>query len=194
MISYNQAGQEEWVRSYLKDKRAGYFVDVGAYDGIESSNTFFLEKELGWEGLCIESNPEYYNKLIYTRGVKCVNKACMPFRGHATYKGIETFQSEHPGNSTVESETLDTLLLTASAPKDIDYISMDIEGHELSIIESFPFCKWNVNLFTIEHNLYLIGDVYKTKIYDIMSANGYDRVVENVMCPTGPYEDWYAKR
>ena len=193
MKSYNQAGQEEWVRTYLKDKKNGFFVDVGAYDGIESSNTYYLEHELGWDGICIESHPDYFSKLTQVRSVKCINKAAMPYKGHAIFKGIETFPAPGPQPGAVECDTLDAILTDMGSPKDIDYMSLDIEGHELSLLESFPFDKWNISLLTVEHNLYLIGDRFKTKIFEVMSSNGYNRVVEDVMCPTGPYEDWYSK-
>lgn len=193
MNSYNQAGQEVWVRSQLNDKRNGFFLDIGAYDGVESSNTFFLEKELGWNGICIESNPNYFNVLKSTRSCKLVNVACMPYKGHCVFNGINTYPVASQGPNTVECDLLESILLSSNAPSSIDYASFDIEGHELSVLESFPFDKYDIRLMTIEHNLYLIGDVYKTRIYNLLSSKGYARAVENVNCPTGPYEDWYAK-
>lgn len=193
MRSYNQAGQEEWVRKYLNDKKNGFFLDIGAYDGIESSNTYFLEKELGWSGICIESNPHYFNSLKNNRGVTCVNKAVMSYKGFAIFNGINTFFSNDKTDQSIECDLLSNILEESKCPKDIDYASFDIEGHELAVLETFCFDKYNINLMTIEHNLYLVGDKFKTKIYNLLTSKGYTRVVDNVNCPTGPYEDWYAK-
>jgi FkbM family methyltransferase len=177
----------------LSDKRDGFFLDIGAYDGVESSNTYYLEKELGWSGICIESNPIYFPKLQSTRSVKCVNKAVMPYKGFAGFQGINTYYSSSKSANTVECDLLQNILEEANSPKSIDYASFDIEGHEFNVLSNFPFDKWDINLLTIEHNLYLVGDIYKTKIFDLLSSVGYRRVVDNVNCPQGPYEDWYAK-
>jgi FkbM family methyltransferase len=192
MNSFNQCGQEVWVRSMLSNKRNGFFLDIGAYDGVESSNTYYLEKELGWSGICIESNPNYFPKLQSTRSSICVNKAVMNYKGLASFNGINTYAHENGANS-VECDFLHNILIENNSPKIIDYASFDIEGHEFSVLESFPFQIWNINLMTIEHNLYLVGDGPKNKIFNLLSSLGYARVVDNVCCPQGPYEDWYAK-
>ena len=192
MKSYNQAGQEEWVREVLQDKRNGYFVDIGAYDGIESSNTYFLEKELEWDGICIESNPAFYQRLTQVRNVNCHLGACMGYEGYAYFHHINTLRVNEQGVNTVKADTLDSILELYNAPKDIDYVSLDIEGHELEVLETFPFEKWNIKLFTIEHNSYMVGDIYKKPIKELMLSNGYILEKEDVLCPTGPYEDWFV--
>jgi len=53
----------------------------------------------------------------------------------------------------VETVSLNDLLLSQAAPPRIDYISIDTEGSELAILEAFDFARWDVRLFTIEHNL-----------------------------------------
>jgi len=60
---YSQLNQDLWVLDTLKHKRNGIFVDVGAFDGINLSNTYLLEKEHGWNGICIEANSESFKKL-----------------------------------------------------------------------------------------------------------------------------------
>src|SRR5258706_11369284 len=55
---YSQHSQDRFVDNFLlHGKRGGVFVDVGAYDGVALSNTYYFEKELGWQGICIEPNP-----------------------------------------------------------------------------------------------------------------------------------------
>lgn len=193
MNSYNQAGQEEWVREFLQDKRNGVFVDLGAYDGVESSNTYYLEKELGWTGVCIESNPSFYRRLTQTRSSTNINVAAMDYKGFCIFHGINTYKTNEPTHNSVRCDLLDTILEECNCPKDIDYMSLDIEGHELAVLQSLDFTKWNINLLTIEHNSYLHGPALKDAIFELLSQNGYDRIREDVCAPEGPYEDWYAK-
>jgi hypothetical protein len=94
-------------------------------------------------------------------------------------------------------DTLDNILKNNNAPKTIDYISLDIEGLEYEVLSSFDFSKWDVKLWTIEHNIYLDGPKEKEKIYNLMIENGYERVKEDALAPTEkgmvPFEDWYKK-
>ena len=57
MKYYSQAGQDQWVHNIVGDK--GFFVDIGAYDGVQTSNTYALEL-LGWDGICVEGHPLYF--------------------------------------------------------------------------------------------------------------------------------------
>jgi hypothetical protein len=55
--SYSQIGQDLEVLRKYKNKYNGYFVDIGASDGIIYSNTYLLEKRYGWKGICVEPLP-----------------------------------------------------------------------------------------------------------------------------------------
>jgi hypothetical protein len=57
-LQMGQAGQDYWViGEVFNERRGGYFVDIGAHDGVELSNTFLLEKRYGWTSVCVEANP-----------------------------------------------------------------------------------------------------------------------------------------
>lgn len=56
MEYYSHIGQDKWVAETFRRARGGYFLDFGAFDGITTSNTIVLEKELGWTGICVEPN------------------------------------------------------------------------------------------------------------------------------------------
>jgi len=49
--------------SYLIKKRDGIFIDIGAFDGMEDSNSLFFEETRNWTGICIEPSPLEFNKL-----------------------------------------------------------------------------------------------------------------------------------
>jgi FkbM family methyltransferase len=151
----SQVGQDEWVCKMLNYKPYGYFVDIGANDGITINNTYCLEKELNWRGLCVEPSTRQFNKLLENRSCTCINKAVAGENGTVRFKEIE--DDVYAGvisdsGYEIEAITLEKLLTDYNAPKDIDYISIDVEGTEYEIIKDFPFGKYRVKLWTIEHN------------------------------------------
>src|SRR5260370_22486366 len=71
---HSQHAQDRFIDTcLLHGKRDGIFVDVGAYDGVALSNTYYFEKELGWSGLCVEPNPVAYKGLIQNRKCGAIN-------------------------------------------------------------------------------------------------------------------------
>jgi len=194
---YSQAGQDEWVVKLLKNKRNGYFVDIGAYDGIDGSNTYYLEKELGWKGLCVEAHPQLFYHLTRRRHSININVAVTDYNGKITF-GKDSISNT--GN-LVPCKTLKTILKLVRAPKKIDYLSIDVEGHEYTIFKDFDFENWDISLMTVEHNLYCLGPENKERNYELLSSKGFVRVVEDAPCldpnPSlfnQPLEDWYASK
>lgn len=192
---YSQGGQDLWVME--KVRRPGFFVDVGAYDGVESSNSLRLE-EAGWEGICIEAGPEWFARLQINRPKSYnLNMAVMPYVGSTGFSGHHAGVN---GGELVPCAPLDMILDLAWCPLHIDYLSIDIEGGEIGLLESMDWSKYTVNLITIEHNLYLGSRETKDRIYELLTAQGFERVVDNATV-TEPgayfgveYEDWYQHR
>lgn len=182
---YSQAGQDEWVIEQHGDQ-PGYFVDVGAYDGIEHSNTYALE-QLGWTGLCIEPAESPFADLSRYRVCHCVFGAISDHAGHVPFNGVAIGTG-----SDVICATLRSVLDLYEAPDVIDYLSIDVEGHELEVLAGMDFDCWHVRLITIEHNLYSDGTARKDAIHVCLTGHGFERVVEDVIAPGyGRYEDWY---
>ena len=60
----SQAGQDLWVfGEVFNEQRNGFFLDVGAHDGVAISNTYILENRYDWRGICIEANPDTFEVL-----------------------------------------------------------------------------------------------------------------------------------
>lgn len=68
----SQCGQDKIVSRLLKDQQHGYFLDLAANDATYLSNTYLLEKDLGWRGLCVEPNPTYWPRLAQRKGCTVV--------------------------------------------------------------------------------------------------------------------------
>jgi len=192
---YSQANQDKWVCELLDYKVNGFFLEIGAYDGIQTSNTYALEKFLNWDGICIEANTEVFGRLKQNRNRINVHAAVSNYDGVCNFGGDRI----NGGVTVVNCYTLETILTQNNAPKEIDYISIDVEGHELAILSAFNFKNWDIKLFTVEHNLYCDGPEKKDSLFKLLTENNFTRVLDNAVCldknPTylnQPYEDWYV--
>lgn len=75
---FSQIGQDALVDRLLQSKRNGVFIESGAYNGVELSNTLFLEATRGWKGLLIEANPYLYAAIVKSSNRTCnVINACL---------------------------------------------------------------------------------------------------------------------
>lgn len=200
-FSPSQLGQDLWVLSMTSYKRNGFFIEFGATDGILLSNTYLLEKEFGWSGLLAEPNPKYYKELIKNRDCICSNACISTQSGEEVqfvlaeeFGGIDEFASEGKHKDKVEAFkeqqkilnlstiSLKDFLVEHNAPKQIDYLSVDTEGSEYSILKSFPFDEWDIKLITIEHNY----EPQRELILNLMTKFGYKRLESQ-------WDDWYYK-
>ena len=103
------------------------------------------------------------------------------------------------GVNEVNCFTLGKLLEDTNAPKEIDYLSIDIEGEEYNVLSCFDFDKWFIKTITLEHNLYVDGPKNKDLLHKLLTEKGFIRVIDNVVCLdrsphvyNQPYEDWYV--
>ena len=197
MTFFSQSMQDKWVCDFYNYKKNGTFVEVGAYNGIQTSNTYMLERELNWTGICIEANSESYQQLVSNRKSINVNIAIASSRGYCNFNSDRI--SSNGIGQLVKCDTLNQVLIDNNCSKDIDYLSLDIEGMEYTALESLDFSYWNIGLMTVEHNLYCTNSEQKDKIYKLLSNNGFHRAVEDVRCLdqnpiwyNKPYEDWYV--
>jgi FkbM family methyltransferase len=190
-----ETGQDKWVVEFFNAKRNGYFVDVGAYDGVEGSNTLYLEKILGWNGICVETFLSHFNIMRMAR--KCI------LENVAVWSKPTTLFFQPQNHTTRDNQqgipsratTLAELFKKHKTPKIIDYINLDIEGSEYEALLGFPFDTHIGLTWTIEHNMCVSKDpTYKNKIKDLMLSKGYIIAHEDVGCKNSNWqsmEDWY---
>lgn len=192
-----------WVLHETRRKRGGYFVEFGAVDGIALSTTYLLEREYGWHGIVAEPNPAWHAALRNNRTAevdfRCVfttTGATVSFSATAApllstiaaYASRDGHAGARRNHQTVQVETvsLNDLLATHAAPRDIDFVSVDTEGSEFDILSEFDFNYWNVLLFSIEHNL----TDSERHLDGLMQRNGYER-----RYPGYPVVDaWYRRK
>lgn len=93
--SVSQLGQDIWVLEKTGYMRNGYFVEFGATDGVLLSNTWLLEKEFGWQGLCAEPNPKFFALLQKNRHCQISNQ----YIGRETGQQVEFILADAFGGS-----------------------------------------------------------------------------------------------
>lgn len=184
---FSQFGQDRWViEDIFNFKQGGFFLDLAAGDGIYLSNTYVLEKKYGWNGICIEANGEFFFKLKNNRGCICEN-VCIDGEEH-TVKftkqkelsgGIIDSDTDNKAEANYvlkKTTTLKEILQKHNAPKVIDYFSLDVEGAETRIMESFPFKDYVFSAMTIERPGKLLKSILKREGYVIVGVNSCDKL------------------
>jgi FkbM family methyltransferase len=189
--SKSQFGQDVHViQNIYKGKQNGFFVEIGAYDGISMSNTQMLEQHYNWKGVCVECNPFWFSKLIANRPT-CINMDVAVY--NVDDKILEFINDDTGGCSGfvetnshshilhkniihVKTKTLTTILDSVNAPNFIEFLSLDTEGSEYEILASHDFNKYVFGYICVEHNFI---ETNRIKIKNLLENKGYIFVREN---------------
>jgi FkbM family methyltransferase len=200
--SHAQLFQDLLVLFLLNEKREGYFVEFGAMNGITLSNTFLLENKFGWRGIVAEPARCWQRELVHNRACS-VDVRCVWSRSGETLDFNETVEPElstidaltrsdfHAKRRQdgrrypVETISLRDLLRDHNAPMTIDYLSIDTEGSEFAILDSFFPSDHEICIITVEHNY----TEQRSRIYSLLKSWGYNRVFEELSM----WDDWYIK-
>lgn len=143
----------------------GFYIECGANDGVNQSNTWYFEKKLNWQGLLIEPIYEVFAELKKNRSNKnfFYNKALRSFNYkkknvELNFNSRDTLITSSKLNNIenrkikVKSKNLNSILNQIKAPKVIDFFSLDVEGDEFEVLNGINFNKYNFKYFLIECN------------------------------------------
>ena len=201
--SKSQLGQDLFALIASGAKKKGFFVEFGSADGVALSNSFLLEKELGWSGILCEPSRSWHEDLKKNRSCtiefRCVYSRTGEQIGFSEnyigeLSGITEFTGDdHHGliNRTTESYQVETislldLLIEHNAPKHVDFLSVDTEGSEFEILNAFDFSKYSFGAICVEHN-YLEN---RPKVKALLESNGYRQVYSEL----SEYDDWFVPK
>ena len=187
---YSQNDQDIWVLKQLNNKVKGFFIEVGAFQRIDGymSNTLFLEEQYKWSGILIEPNKNTFKNLKNRTALK-LNIAASNHNGYLNFKhAIRACNSMVSANGDkTQCLTLDRILQQNKAPKIIDFLSVDVEGHELNVLEGIDFSIHHVNCAVIEYvhqgivnpDLEDIKNIMTKAGFIIKQKTGYDLYFKN---------------
>ena len=197
--------------SFIIDKNFNKtFLEFGATDGIDLSNTYVLEKNFGWNGSLSEPSPQWHKNLKNNRPncniiTKCIwSKSGEVLDFFESDVGVLSTISEYkesdkvsiPGNTIervrsgklvkVETISLNDVIHKSFNSVAPSYISIDTEGSEYEILRFFNFKKFRPVVFTIEHNFTEI----ENKIDGLMFENDYVRIFKEFTA----FDAWYISK
>jgi FkbM family methyltransferase len=203
-FSRSQLMQDLFVLSELGACRdSGFFVEFGAADGVALSNSWMLEKRLGWKGILAEPARCWHEALAKNRSCTIATECVWSKSGErldfdevsdAELSTLSDFaqvdshaQSRFEKNRyQVSTISLNYLLERYGAPANPDYLSIDTEGSEFAILEELDFIRYPFKVITCEHNFTPMRD----KIRRLLESVGYRRKYEKL----SRFDDWYVRQ
>lgn len=176
LLSWSQNGEDDLIWKYFNKKLSGLVIEVGAFDGVHLSNSLALEN-LGWDAICIEPHPQYFNHLRQNRPkAQCINAAVIgdtnkdKISFYAEELGLlsgvqidlEDVKSRYikrglefkePEVIDVNARTLNSILSELGIqPNTIDCVVIDIEGSEIDALRGFDLDYYAPRCLVVEAN------------------------------------------
>lgn len=145
----------------FNNKKNGFFIELGANNGLIQSNTAFFEKNLEWKGILIEPSYQGYVECKKNRKNSiCLNYACVSndfnekfvygdFANNSLMGSINGSRRKNNELVKVQAITLEKILKKYDI-KHIDFLSLDTEGYELNILKGLNLDKYRPNYMLIE--------------------------------------------
>lgn len=202
-LPYPQPG--DFVLFYFQHKDNGIFMDVGAHDGIQMSNTVNMEVEKGWKGACFEPHPKVFQELQKNRSCGCFPYAVSNNNGPQDFlvctgytemlSGLDANYEPHHkqrmnreigqfGGSVEKIQVLTTTLQNALDQwntKYVDYLSIDTEGSEMAVLQGIDFSRTYIKLISCEDNR-------GQEVEEFLKTKGYKKLIK--VCGDSFYERW----
>jgi len=169
-VSHSQVGQD--IFAYILRGNSGTFLDIGCRDPFWHNNTASLE-EIGWRGLAFDFDENETRKWAGRRRTPaiCIDATQAPWA---------------------------TLCTSCCLGPVIDYLSLDIDGLELTVLHNLTDAGLRFRVMTIEHSRYLIGDRSRNSIREFLFGQNYELKVADVCdyvpdgSPGKQFEDWWV--
>tara|TARA_B100001248_G_scaffold202938_1_gene157126 strand:- start:131 stop:829 length:699 start_codon:yes stop_codon:yes gene_type:complete len=197
-ISYSYGGVDSLILNIFKNQKKGFYLDIGCGHPIKNNNTYLLNKK-GWSGINIdldEENIELFN--TYRRKDINLATAVSDKEGETdlyfyhSKSALNTISKQNADfqkakvSSIRKIKTQEINKILENSPykdKKIDFLSIDVEGSELSILKNFDFKKYSPKVIVVEYldlslkkleikNLNM-DNIIKSDIYKLIISNNY---------------------
>lgn len=160
---FSQNDEEKYILNYFGDFK-GRFLDIGAFDGVNLSNTRELI-ERGWTGVMVEPSPSVFPRLVENTkepGITLINAAIASIDGHVDFwdndqavatavpSEMDRWEDQAFKKCRVPAMTVSTLL--SQNPGPYHFISIDAEGMDYDILRQIKPIRLNCRMVCVEHN------------------------------------------
>jgi hypothetical protein len=167
---YSQWGEDQFIDQFFKDKEKGIYIDIGCFNPFMYSNTCLLYKR-GWSGINIDINPTSIDLFNIARPkdfnicttINNEKKSFEVYYDHPFsplnsldknfYENLARSPSTNKNTFTIESKSIEEVIMLSDIKKDIDFINIDAEGSDYKILTQINIQKLKPKLISIEtHN------------------------------------------
>ena len=189
--SYSQEGEDIVLGKLFAARRAGFYVDVGALHPRRFSNTYLFYRR-GWSGINIDAMPGSMS-LFRRKRPRDINieAAVSDQPANLVYHvfdepALNSFSAEMArqrlaegsgrllGTKTLTTRTLDDLLAEhLPTGRKIDFLSVDVEGHDLQVLRSLDWRRYRPAAVVVELSRHSVGEVLDHAIHAYLSSLGY---------------------
>jgi FkbM family methyltransferase len=173
---YSQFGEDEWITINLRLPNRGVYVDIGAYRPDTCSNTAFL-RDMGWTGIAIDANPDLAQFWDNPKLIVAV-LSDMPEREFKFNAENLALSRVDFGGTVTQCRRLKDILNDNGIEK-IDFLSIDVEGHEFNVMKDFRFDYHQPSIIVAEYNTDDIGEDWR--LHDLLlEKHGYKAVHQTI--------------
>ncbi|MEO3474824.1 FkbM family methyltransferase [Roseomonas sp. CAU 1739] len=187
--SFSQDGEDRIVVRLFRHRRNGFYIDIGAHHPHRFSNTALLH-EMGWRGINIDATPGSMDAFAEARPqdinlwtAVADQEGTIPFKvfGEGAYNSLAVNRVA-PGRGgpdqgqvvDVPCAPIDTLLLRhLPADQKVDFVSMDVEGFEMTVLGRYPFDTHAPAVIVVEDHGFDIANCARSKVYQLLTGKGY---------------------
>jgi len=186
---HSQQGEDQYLYENFLNYENGFFIELGAMDGLVYSNTFFFEKKLNWNGILIE--PTVTVETLNQNRPNCHNFSCaistknkmVEFIGDGALGGIKSsmpdkhyygWELDKKSSYLVSAKPINEIIYQVKKDKKInriDFLSLDVEGGELEVLMTYPF---EIPTFLILIEISNYDPVRNEKCRTILKENGFE--------------------
>jgi len=191
---FSECGQDKIIKdTFFKNQEDGFFVEIGAFDGLQGSNCYHFEKFMNWKGIAIEASPTQFNKLKKNRNCQLHNVALSSIKKEVEfYEVIEGFTQMSGINNTNYQDSFNRIINKSKSkinkikthstvfseiiPNNqiIDLLSIDIEGNEFEVLSSINYNIYQIKVIILENNI--PEKLNYLKFFSEKNYSYYDRV------------------
>tara|TARA_B100000401_G_scaffold366579_1_gene264815 strand:- start:82 stop:924 length:843 start_codon:yes stop_codon:yes gene_type:complete len=203
----SQIYQDIFASFIIGDKFEKTFLEFGATDGLDISNSYLLENSFNWKGVLAEPSPQWHEALkknrknskiitncIWKESEKTLDFFMSDFGSLSTIKDfVENDKISIPTNTEIRKKSGTTISVKTISLNDVikkyfcsicpSYISIDTEGSEYEILKTFDLNNFRPKVFTIEHN----HTENESKLDELLITNGYIRIFRKLTT----FDAWY---
>ena len=190
--SYSFGGCDLIIDYIFKSKNKGFYLDVGCQHPISSNNTYLLYKK-GWNGINIDLDIKNINLFNLERPNDINICACLSskndikdlyfYHSGSPINSLEIKTTKNKSNYTIKKINTISLnsILKNFKTLNIDYLNIDVEGHEMEVLKGFDIKYYQPKVISIEFLDFKMNkmEFKNNDLENILNSNIYKSFTEN---------------